>query len=213
MNTFTVTGIRRERKGKVRVSMDSGSALTLTLPVATEAGLREGQALSPAEIEGLKSADRLHLSLNAALRFLGPRPRSEGEIRVRLSRRGFDAVAIEQTIARLRERGLVDDAAFAQFWRENRENFRPLSRRLMGLELRRMGVDAETVAEATGGLDDEANAYRAAQRKIRSLAGLDYPAFRKRLGGFLRRGGFDYEVVNRTVDRVWQEKAEPQAKT
>jgi regulatory protein len=213
MSTFTVTGIERRYRGKVRVLLDSGTPLTLSGPVAAEVGLREGQELSAADIESLRSADRLHLSLNAALRFLGPRPRSEAEIRARLNRRGFDAETVERTLGRLRERGLVDDAAFARFWRENRESFRPRSSRLMGLELRRLGVDAGTVAEATAGVDDERGAYRAAQRKARLLAGLDYPAFRKRLGGFLRRCGFDYEVVNRTVDLVWQEQTRPQPDT
>jgi regulatory protein len=113
-------------------------------------------------------------------------------------------------LARLKERGLVDDIAFARFWRENRENFRPRSRRLIELELKQKGVDAETIAEATAGVDDEPSAYRAAQRKARSLAHLDHSSFRKHLGDFLKRRGFDYELVNRTIDRVWQERDDAQ---
>jgi len=206
MNTVTVIETQMKRKGRVKIFLDRGFAFSLSLPVAAEAGLHKGQTLSLPEIERLKSADRLQSSLNSALRYLSPRPRSEAEIRARLNRHGFDADTIQQVLTKLKERGLVDDIAFARFWRENRENFRPLGRRLIELELRQKGVDAETIAEATAGVDDELGAYRAAQRKARSLAGLDYSSFRKRLGAFLKQRGFDYELVNCTIDRVWQER-------
>lgn len=206
MNTVTVIETHTYRKGKVKVFLDSGSAFILNLPVAVEAGLRKGQTLSLPEIERLKRTDKLHRSLNSALKYMGPRPRSETEIRSRLSRHGFDNGTIQQVLAKLKDQGLVDDAAFAQFWRANRENFRPRSRRLLKLELRQKGVDSETIAAATADVDDELGAYLAAQRKARSLSGLDYPDFRKRLGAFLKRRGFDYELVNHTIDRVWQEE-------
>lgn len=210
MNTVTVIETQMKRKGRVKVFLDKGFAFSLSLPVAAEAGLHKGQTLSLPEIERLKSADRLQSSLDSALRYLSPRPRSEAEIRARLNRHGFDTDTTEQVLTRLKERGLVDDIAFARFWRENRENFRPLGRRLIELELKQKGVDAETIAEATAGVDDELGAYRAAQRKARSLAGLDYPSFRKRLGALLNRRGFAYELVNRTIDRVWQERENAQ---
>ncbi len=210
MNTVTVIETQMQRRGRVKVFLDKGFAFSLSLPVAAEAGLHQGQTLSLPEIERLKSADRLQSSLDSALKYMSPRPRSEAEIRARLNRHGFDTDTIQQVLARLKERGLVDDIAFAQFWRENRENFRPRSRRLIELELKQKGVDAETIAEATAGVDDEPSAYRAAQRKARSLARLDHSSFRKRLGDFLKRRGFDYELVNRTIDRVWQERDDAQ---
>ena len=208
MNAVTVIETLRKRKGRVQVILDNGTTFTLSFPLAVEAGVHQGQRLSAQEIERLKDADGLQVSMDAALRYLSPRPRSEAEMRARLNRRGFDADTIDETIKRLRERGLVDDASFAEFWRDNRESFRPLSRRLIGLELRRKGVDDGTIAETTAEMEDEGNAYRAASRKARALTGLDYPDFSKRLVGFLRRRGFDYELVGRTVDRLWKEQVD-----
>ncbi|HEY50112.1 MAG TPA: regulatory protein RecX [Dehalococcoidia bacterium] len=206
MDTVTVIGTHRKRRGFVKVILDSGSAFSLSLTVAADVGIQKGQTFSLHEIEQLKSTDTFHRSLNRALRLLSVRPRSEAELKNRLNRHGFDDDTVQRVIAKLKEQGLVDDAAFAQFWQENRENFRPLSRRLIGLELKQKGVDPETIAEAVAEVDDELGAYRAAQKKVRSLAGLDYQSFRKRLGAFLKRRGFDYELINRTIDRVWQEQ-------
>ena len=66
-------------------------------------------------------------------------------------------------------------------------------------------MDTETAAAATVSVADEEAAYRAAGRRLHAFRGLDYDTFRRRLGGFLVRRGFSYEVARRTMDRCWQE--------
>ena len=205
METVTVIATQKSRKGVVKVILDKGSALDLSIPLAAEAGIHQGQTLSHSEIERLKSADTFHRSYNSALRYLGVRPRSEAEIADRLRRHGFEAGTIDKVIKKLKKQGLVDDTEFARFWQENRENFKPVGRRLVELELKQKGINPDTIAEVTSEIDDETGAYRAAQKKVRSLKGLEYPLFQKRLGDFLKRRGFDYETINSTINRVWQE--------
>jgi regulatory protein len=142
---------------------------------------------------------------DAAVRYLGYRPRSEAEIRERLARRGFEGDGIERTVARLKEQGLLDDLAFARFWKENRETFRPRSRQLTRLELRRKGLDAATIETVVAEIDDAESAYRAALGRAPRLAGADHEIFRRRLGQHLRQRGFGYEVIGRTVARLWRE--------
>ncbi|HUV51861.1 MAG TPA: RecX family transcriptional regulator [Dehalococcoidia bacterium] len=206
MKRVTAIETQKAKKGRVNLFLDGAFAFSLSVPVASTAGLHEGQELTSKEVEELKNDDLLHRSLNSALRYLSPRPRSEAEVRNRLRRQGFEAHTIQQVIAKLKEQKLIDDADFARFWRENRENFRPRSRRFIEFELRQKGVDAETAAEITAGLDDELNAYKAAQKKLGSLKGLDYHNFRNRLSAFLKQRGFSYEVINRIINRVWQEQ-------
>lgn len=149
--------------------------------------------------------DESQRCLHAALRYLSFRPRSEAELRFRLSRRGFDGETIAHVLTKLKEQHLVDDVAFAQFWRDNRQVFSPRSRRLIEQELSSKGVAAETIAEVTARLDDELQAYEAAQRKLRHAKALAYPDFCRKLGAFLRRRGFNYETIRHTIDRAWKE--------
>lgn len=144
--------------------------------------------------------------LDVASRYLSYRPRSEAELRHRLLQRGFDNGSIEKVIFRLKEQGLVDDTAFARFWKENRDSFSPRSRLLLGRELRQKGVNPDIIAEIVEAVDEETNAYKAAQKKASALAGLDYWTFRRRLSSFLRRRGFSYEVTQHTVSQLWQER-------
>jgi regulatory protein len=205
MNTVTIIETQRDVKGRVKVVLDTGTTTWVSPAVAAEAGLHKGQTLSLRDLEGLKNSDEIHRSFNCALRYLGPRPKSEAEIRARLSCHGFNTAIIDQTVTRLKQKGFIDDAAFARFWRENRETFKPRSRRLIVLELKQKGIDSGIISDTVSGIDDELGAYHAAQRKIRSLSGLDYPAFRKRLGDFLKRRGFGFDLIDCTINRVWQE--------
>jgi len=211
MDCLTIAAIRRTRNGSVTVCLDNGTDFTLDRDAAVEAGLHEGQKMSYDTIEQLKDSDLVLRALNCALRYLEPRPRSEREIRARLNRQHYDADTIENTLTRLKSQGLVDDAAFAQFWRENRTSFRPMSQRLLTLELRQKGIDPATIADAIADIDDARSADDAARKKARSLYGLEHSTFAKRLGAFLRRRGFDYEVTARAIQRAWEEQANPQA--
>ena len=175
------------------------------MSLVQERNLREGQVFSDSEVEDLARANVSRRCFDAALQFLSYRPRSESEIRTRLRRRGFDDASIETTLARLRELGLVDDLAFAKSWVENRETFSPRSPRLLRLELRQKGIDAAVGDEIALGIDEYSAAYRAAQRKARNISFSDYRTFCGRLGSFLRRRGFSYEVTKHTLDQLWQE--------
>ncbi|MCK4696809.1 MAG: RecX family transcriptional regulator [Dehalococcoidia bacterium] len=202
----TITAIETQKRGRERVSifLDGRFAFSVGRGVVEEHGLHPGQVLSDSRVEELAAADLFGKCLNAALRLLSYRPRSEAEIRTRLSRR-FNGETIEGVILQLRERQMIDDVAFAAFWREARDSFSPRGRLLLKVELRNKGIDPELIDKVLDGIDDEESAYRAAQKRGRTLAKEDYETFRRKLGAFLRRRGFSYGVVNRTTERLWQE--------
>jgi regulatory protein len=144
--------------------------------------------------------------LDAAYYYLSYRPRSEGEIRQWLRKRGFPNDVAEKTIAKLREQNLSDDLAFAQFWKENRLSFRPKSKRVIKRELRDKKIDAEIIEQVTKDIDDEEIAYKLGSSRLPALAHLDYPDFYRRLSSYLAYRGFSYEVIKRTAALVWRER-------
>jgi regulatory protein len=201
-----VTAIRAGKRGKrVNVFLDGKFAFSLEAEVAMKNNLKVEQELSEDEIKAITGADLFQRCLNAAFGYLDYRPRSEAELRERLKRRGFDSENVEAVIIRMKEKGLLDDLAFAQFWKDNRETFRPRSQWLTALELRRKGVAEAIIDQVVADVDDEDSAYRAAQSRAHRLPHSDYEGFRHRLGGYLKRRGFGYSVINHTVERLWQE--------
>jgi regulatory protein len=154
----------------------------------------------------LTDSDSLHDCLDAAYYYLSYRPRSEGEIRQWLSKRGFANEVTESVITRLREQNLSDDLAFAQFWKDNRLSFRPKSRRSIERELGDKKVASEIIEQVTSDIDDDKIAYKLGSGRLPSLAHLDYPNFRRRLSSYLAYRGFSYEVIRDTVARLWRER-------
>ncbi len=203
-----ITDLRvgRGRGKRVKVFLNGKLAFSLEAEVAVREGLKVGQELAESQIEALASSDHFHRCRNAAVHFLSYRPRSQSELKQRLLKRGFDGDSIEAVLAKLKEQGLVDDMAFAQFWKDNRQSFSPRSQWLTKLELRRKGVSSDIIDQVVETIDDADSAYRAAVSKAGSLSRSDYQGFRHRLGEYLKRRGFSYQVTNKIVERIWQEQ-------
>ena len=208
MKKITALRVGKSRGKRVNVFLDGKFAFSLEAEVAVREGLQPGQELSASEIEALARSDHFHRCLNAATHYLSYRPRSESELRERLYQRGFNGDSVEVVLVKLKEQGVVDDMAFTQFWKDNRESFSPRSQWLTKLELKRKGVAEDIIDQVTDAIDDDNSAYRAALSKARSLPLSDRQDFCRRLGGYLKRRGFGYRVIKHTTERVWQELRE-----
>ena len=156
--------------------------------------------------------------LTAAVRLLEAAPRTVADLRRRLTRAAWPPPLIEGALERLTELGFLDDEAFARNWLESRDRARPRGERALKVELRRKGVDADTVtgalddrreaAAASAGDDDpvspdEVAAERLLARRARSLERLtDERARRQWAYALLARNGFDPDVAARVAGRV-----------
>ena len=205
-----ITALRAQRGNRRRISVYLDDKYAFGLQALIAAPLKVGQALSLDEIRELRERDEVEVAHDRALRFLSYRPRSCAEIAGYLKRRKATPAAIPTVVSKLVKAGLLDDEAFAQYWVENREAFRPRAKRLLRFELRRKGVPDDVIDQAVERVDEAESAYRAARDRARRLSQLDYQAFRVRLGGFLQRRGFGYGTAKETVARLWQELRIPE---
>ncbi|MCL4534159.1 MAG: RecX family transcriptional regulator [Bacteroidetes bacterium] len=197
----TVTALKEGRRGQVEVFLDGALALRLTPLVAAGAGLHTGRFLTDEELAGLRGENEFRAALDAALSYLSYRARSEREMRDYLARREVPPEVAEAVLSRLRDLHLVDDAAFAQKWVEERQRLHPRGARALRQELRRKGVPAETV-EAALPPDDAEEAYRMASRRAQRLDRSDPQAFKRRLSAYLLRRGYSYDIVIPLVTRL-----------
>ncbi len=196
-----VTALKR-RGGKVEVCLDGELSFKVSAEVAGRLNLSAGQVLSADEVEELLETEAVERCLAVAFRLLSYRPRSRAELRQRLLRRGFSEIVVYKVLALLKEKGLVDDVAFARYWADNRARFKPRSARLISLELKRKGISSEVVSEAIQSLDDEVLAYEAGSKKARALARLPEEEFYQRLYNYLCRRGFGDGVIRSVLGRL-----------
>lgn len=217
MSAGTITSLRAQVNDpeRVNVFVDGEFALGVSLNTITRAGLFVGKPLSEAEIQQLAQLESADKAYQAALRYLEARPRATAEVRSRLERKEFTPEAIDAAIERLGQLGLIDDAAFARFWIDNRQLIRPRGANALRDELRRKGIAADVLASAIEAnaeqTDEGAQALALARSALRKYANApDRTTFTRRLGGYLQRRGYTFEVIRPIIDQLWAELSGPE---
>jgi regulatory protein len=157
------------------------------------------------------AADPESVARTIVLNKLTARAQSRQELADSLAQRGVPDEVATKVLDRFGEVGLVDDVAFAKGWVESRQTSRGLSRRALGLELRRKGVDSEIVADSLASIDDETE-YAAAralvEKKLRSTRNADPQARWRQLVGLLARRGYSPGLSMRVVGDVLKSETE-----
>lgn len=134
------------------------------------------------------------------------RPQTEAEIAAKLAQRDYGQDTIDAALAEARRQGMVDDAAFAAAWVEDRGRQRGYGVARLRTELARRGVvDADIDAALTllSDRDDHTAAVGLARTRLRQLpAGLSTEALVRRLGGYLMRRGHSPGLSERAAREV-----------
>ncbi len=200
---ITALEIQKRNRKRVSVFLDGEYAFGLAAEEAMR--LQIGQQLSDVDIERLLAADMLQTAYQRALHFLSYRPRSVQEVRRNLADKGFSEDAVEATVGRLEQAGLLNDTEFARFWVEQRHDFRPRGAAMLRHELRQKGVPPEVVSHALRNLDEDELAYETASRFAGRLSSLPRDEFRRKLTGYLARRGFPYDAIETALQRLASE--------
>ncbi|GCE04906.1 regulatory protein RecX [Dictyobacter aurantiacus] len=208
-----ITGLQPQANNPDRTSIfvDEHFLMGVNTLIVLKMGLRLGQELTPAQVQQLEEEEALQKAVDRAMNYLSFRPRSREEVRRYLKQKQTPPELVDAVIERLNQLDLINDESFASFWIESRERFRPKGAQAIKNELKMKGVKREVIDEVVTGEQDEELALRAGRKKALSLLrqpNMDYNAFRTKLGPFLQRRGFSYEVTKRVVQQLWEESSQ-----
>jgi regulatory protein len=198
----TITALKFQQRNKERVNVYLDGEYAFGLDAIEAAQLRKGQVLSDTEIAALKAKDERNRAFKRAVRFLSYRPRSRVEIERYLRSKAIDEVVVDDVVTRLEQAKYLDDEAFAHFWLENRERFKPRGQRALRYELRQKGVSDEVISRVLNELDDETAAWRAVEVRLRHWTNLSGDEFRQKVTSYLSRRGFDYSTISLTLKKA-----------
>jgi len=205
---ITALEVQARDLDRVNLYLEGRFAFGLSNKVVVDAGLKQGDILSEAQVAGLLRREAYQQALQQAFNYLSYRPRSAHELERYLTHKGHAPETIEAALAKLRDYHYVDDQVFAQSWVENRQRYRPRGPRLLRAELGQKGVDRELTDQAIADIagDEHALALEAARRKLATVRAADYAEFGRKIGGFLLRRGFASEVTWEVVRSLWAER-------
>lgn len=147
---------------------------------------------------------------NKALKFLSYRPRSEKEVKDNLLKKKAQSSIADLIINKLKEQRFLDDKEFAKWWIEQRTIVKPTGFRIIKIELKRKGINRELIEEILENSDFLAHnelemARGLVEKRIGRLKVLPREKIYNRLGGFLSRRGFDYDIIKKVIDEKLRE--------
>ena len=200
----TITALTEQKNNRTRVNvfLDGEFAFGVTKTIGIQ--LHLGQELSEKEILGWQEKDRFEYGYQRIQPFLLYRPRSIAETSRKLEILGIASSISEKILERAQKERLLNDTQFSQLWVENRVAFHPRGKRLLSYELRKKGIADELIRNATSGIDEEKMALQAAEKYLKHLEKADWKSFQARLGGYLQRRGFNYDVIREISQQLWK---------
>lgn len=203
-----ITALQLQKHDPNRVSLFLDGEFAFGLPAIIAYGLRIGQVVTSAEIASLQQQSTIEAVKEKALSFLSYRPRSSAEVIQNLTAKQIEPNIIEQVVAWLTQNGALDDMAFARYWVDQRETFKPRSSWALRQELRQKGVDQSVIDEAVSEIDEIASAYQAATSRVGRWRNLPKEQFCVKIGRYLQGRGFGYEVIRQVTEQLWSADAE-----
>lgn len=153
--------------------------------------------------------DLLEKYIASAYRYLSRRARSEKEVRDNLKKKKASPEIIEQVITRLTKQKFLNDLDFAKWWVEQRLRFNPKSMRVITLELRQKGISPDIIEQVTKhptSITDEVlpteyeTAQKLVEKQMKKYQGIEKEKIYQKLGGFLARRGYSWEIIKRVID-------------
>lgn len=188
----------RRQSGVATIKFLSGEAVRVPSALYLERRVRAGELLDPAAYRLFAAQRGYPHALEAAMKFLALRERSEGEARARLRRACFDESVIQQVIDTLILHDLLSDQRFADQWAASRS--RKYGKGRIAQELKMKGVAGEDIKKALDALPEEEERRRALET-ARKLAGKLQRDPRKITQALLRRG-YGFSLARRAAEEA-----------
>jgi regulatory protein len=194
----------KKNPNRVNLYLDDEFAFALSIDEVGKHGLKKGLELTGAQIASLKDNDESEYVYAKILNFLSYRPRTVKEVRDRLYKYEVrDKAKQDLLIAKLNEKGYLDDLKFATWFIESRNSHRPRSTRMLKQELMVKGVPGDIIAEAMAGSADESDTIsRVLDKKLGVRRTLESEEEQK-IYTYLSRQGYAWDKIKEVV-KTWQ---------
>ncbi len=222
-----ITKLEYQKKdpGRVSVYIDGKFVAGLTENEVVRLGIFKDQEVTPDLLRAVLLESDFGKLFNACLNFLSFRPRTKYEIRLFLKRKFMEEIyesarknqkkITEGILEKLRHLGQLNDHAFALWFIDQRNTYKPKGKLALRQELLVKGLDrkivdevlAESFAKDTSKVGEHELALQAISKKASVLKGKikdkdSYYAVRVKLQRFLLSRGFSWETVSSVLDNT-----------
>ena len=199
-----ITSITPQKKDKTRcnIEIDGKFCCGMKLDTVIANGLKVGLNMDIAELSRIQLESEKLTALDKALKHISVSMKTEKEIRIFLKQKGYLEDVADYVLEKMKEYGYVDDRLYAASYVEGASKRK--GSRLIQLELKQKGVDAETALEALSTLEDETESAKRCLEKYLRGKPIDEVTLKKAYRNLLSKG-FDYDTCRQAIESLKDE--------
>ncbi len=195
-----ITSIKPQRnKRRVNVYIDEVFGFGIDLDNLVLSGIKINKEFSDEEIQKIIKKAEFQKTYDKFLKFATLRPRSEKELRDWLKRKKVHESLHKDLFNRLKHLDLINDLGFAKWWVEQRQTFRPKSKRILNNELRIKGIKKEIIGKVLEEekIDEVKIAKQLLEKKAYKWRGLEPHKAKQKMSQYLAGKGFSWEIISK----------------
>jgi len=204
----------RKRRNKIILHFDNSEKLEIQYEVYLSSGLIKGDEVDKKRIDQLVFENEIFQAKTSAYRYLGNRNHSSFELKLKLSKKGYQKEIINKVIIELKGKGYIDDHKFAESFVRTRVERRKEGIVKINSELRKRGINNEIISEVISNSSNDPihfdNALELADKKYQTLKNksLEYQKLKGRLFNFLKGKGYTPDIIFKVIDNVLEKESD-----
>lgn len=196
--------VAQKNKDRVNIYIDGSFAFGLSQEIRFKYDLFVGKEVDQTYIDDVLRAEEKNKVLNNAFSILSYGQNSKKQIYIKLMKKGYDEEDVIDAIEFCEEKGFINDKLFAESFIRDRTNLKNYGSMRIRYELISKGISKDIIEEVLNlDFQDEFDrALNLAKKRIKQYKDDDKNAVYRKLGGFLYRRGYSYEIVSKVLYEV-----------
>lgn len=196
--------VPQNKYDRVNIYIDGKFAFGLSEELRYKLNLNVDKLVSQDFIDDVIKGEEKNKVINSALNLLSYRQRSIKEMYTRLIQKGYDEEYVINAIEYCKERNYLDDKMYAESFIRDKTNLNGYGSIRIRFDLLSKGISKDIVDEVLNidFAEEYSRAHELAQKRIKSYRNDEKNAIYQKLGGFLQRKGYSYDVVSKVLKEV-----------
>lgn len=205
MRKITKIEYQKNNKDRVNIYLDDKFEFGIDINIMIKYGLTKNMELDDEFISDILVAEDKIKAYNYAISVLSRGSKSEKELMIKMSDKGYEEELINITLEKLKANKYIDDNDYSKRFIHDKINFSKYGKRRIKEALYNKGIDRQIIDENISLIsnDDEIKrAYELAEKKLKSLINEEPMKKKMKLGNFLINKGFDYDTVKKVTTKI-----------
>lgn len=203
-----ITALKAQKnKKRMNVYVDGQFSFGLDLDTVAKSGIKVGQEYTTETLNEVIKTGEFQKTYDKLMRFASLRPRSEKEIE-----RWFDKNKVHQSIrGEIVEKVVryipIDDTQFSMWWIDQRNKFRPRSKKALFAELMQKGVPKNIIKTSLekADVDEFTQARNLIFKKMYKWERFEKQEKKMKMQTFLSQKGYSWNIISELIGEFVQD--------